>query len=512
MHSFYDSSSSTCSNYTPSIASSTWTAWNDIPPPAPLKVTKSPKPETLQSRLSSRSLGPRSPGPRSPSQGSHKVPQAPPIRIPRNPTVPERGSSSRPRAISGPDVSGDPRIHNLRGSERTGSRSPAVSSTRSRNPNYPGKPKGNDELLTAYISHTLVLPCRDSSIHPALRPIGEEPNSRTTQISTRIPPPRERNIPPVNSFLPAHGIHPFYALPIPQRHACPTRSPKLSSNLEELWKTAEGAASTPALFSLSIHNVYSSLYFGTQKAPLYTFTGQTLLRENPRTRRGKKVFDISIAGNGKSVKIGRWRMKSMEGASETDWELRAPKPTKSTGSTSTVNSTRSLQSPQIGQEPLFVSLRDRIARVVNCDNQVLVELDTGRRFLKVDTRISGVAGSDVIDAAVAAVIARVVLEGRRRSRSSSLMNWSWQSNRPRRYSGDDLLIEERGGRDLCMLPVRGAWMVVYFLAMLGWEIGKAVVESCRPMPDRRKGDNGRNREKRGEEVKVKVNRGEGPRI
>jgi hypothetical protein len=263
---------------------------------------------------------------------------------------------------------------------------------------------------------------------------------------------------------------------------------------------------------LSIHNLYSSLYFGTQKAPLYTFTGQTLLRENPRTRRGKKIFDISIAGNGKSVKIGRWRMKSMEEGDETEWELRAPKPTKPTVSTSTVNSARSLQSPQIGQEPLFVSLRDRIARVVNCDNQVLVELDTGRRLLKVDTRISGVAGSDAIDAAVAAVIARVVLEGRRRSRSGSSMNWSWQSNRPRRHSGDDLLIKERRRRYWCTLPVRGAWMGVYFLAMLGWEIGKAVVESCRPMPDRRKGDNGRDRENMGEEVKVKVNRGVGPRI
>ncbi|KAF8542761.1 hypothetical protein BDD12DRAFT_823843 [Trichophaea hybrida] len=264
------------------------------------------------------------------------------------------------------------------------------------------------------------------------------------------------------------------------------------NDLNKLWRITEGAYTSTQMFELPIHAVQGSLLFGPfVDAPFYEFSSRWFSRRNPATGEMKKMFRLSVPAEkrgGVVARIGECRLVRRR---EGRYILEHP----------AVRTCRR-------EETLVVESRDGRVVLVNMTNrETLVEMDSAGGVLRLDTRATGkVESRGVVDVAVAAVVAAVVVEGRKRKRDSEkiqvemkrLSEGKVEKKAEFEWKGKekmDIGSEERGmlgnveseqkrRRDYVCTLIKGVGMVVYFTARLGWEIGKAIVEAFRPIKGR----------------------------
>jgi len=159
------------------------------------------------------------------------------------------------------------------------------------------------------------------------------------------------------------------------------------------------------------------------------------------------------------------------------------------------------------EDTLVVELREGRIVLVNMTNrETLAEMDMVNGMLRLDTRATAkVESRGVVDVVVAAVIAVVVVEGRRRKSVSfqgqlelrrmsegkveKNSEFEWKRKEKMDIGAEERLIggnatEPRRRRDYAWILVKGVGTVIYFTARLGWEIGKAIVNAFRPIKER----------------------------
>lgn len=113
-------------------------------------------------------------------------------------------------------------------------------------------------------------------------------------------------------------------------------------------------------------------------------------------------------------------------------------------------------------------------KLLNMTNkEVLGSLDFGRRLLFVNTGATAkVESRHAADVAIAALVSVATVEGRRfRERKAEEMKRIEEEKR----------VNALTPRRVVMSLINGAWTLVYFTVRLGWEIGKAIFDACRPI-------------------------------
>jgi hypothetical protein len=118
-------------------------------------------------------------------------------------------------------------------------------------------------------------------------------------------------------------------------------------------------------------------------------------------------------------------------------------------------------------------------KLLNMTNkEVLASLDFGRGLLCINTGATAkVESRHIVDVAVATLIAVATVEGRKfRERRAMEM----------KRIADERRRNALTPRKVIMMLIDGVWTLVCFTARLGWEIGKAIVDACRPIKRRRK--------------------------
>jgi hypothetical protein len=118
-------------------------------------------------------------------------------------------------------------------------------------------------------------------------------------------------------------------------------------------------------------------------------------------------------------------------------------------------------------------------KLLNMTNkEILASLDFGRGLLCINTAATAkVESRHIVDVAVATIIGVATVEGRKfRERRAMEM----------KRIADERRRNALTPRKVIMVLIDGVWTLVCFTVRLGWEIGKAIVDACRPIKRRRK--------------------------